>query len=177
MGASTTGLRAAVHARGDVRIRIRDASSGEIRRILEVRNTVVSGGFGALIALLNTADPGSLIARLRPGTGTTPPALSDTDVANAIAVPASSTYPAGILELSTRKTPALGSGLFDLLIEATIPGGTDSDPYNGKTISEAGLITAGGLLFARQIHPGISKVSTIAIDYEWRIRFLPVRTS
>jgi hypothetical protein len=171
-------LQTALRARGDFIVRVRELPSGRIRRSFEVRNMVVAGGFGALLSLLNTGDPSGVIAKLRPGTGNVPPVVSDTDITSPLVVPASPTFPAGVLELPLQKTPSLISGgPYDLLITATIPGGTEADPYNGKTISEAGLITAGGALFARQIHPGIAKVPTVAIDYEWRIRLLPARPS
>jgi len=171
-------LETAVHARGDFIVRARDLASGRIRLSLEVRNMVVAGGFGALVSLLSTGDPGSVIAKLRPGTGNVPPVISDTGITSPIAVPVSTDFPAGVLELAVQKTPSLAAGgPYDLLITATIPGGTEADAYNGKTISEAGLITVGGTLFARQIHPGIAKVPTVAIDYEWRIRLLPTKPS
>jgi hypothetical protein len=171
-------LETAVRTRGDLVVQVRDIASGRIRRSLEVRNMIVASGYGALVSLLSTGDPGSALAKLRPGTGTVPPVISDTDITSPIAVPVSTDCPAGVLELAVQKTPTLAAGgPYDLLITSTIPGGTDADAYNGKTISEAGLITAGGTLFARQIHPSIAKVPTVAIDYEWRIRLLPTKPS
>ena len=45
-------------------------------------------------------------------------------------------------------------------------------PANGETLREAGLISADGTtLFARQVHGGITKDSSIQLQYIWRIVF------
>lgn len=48
----------------------------------------------------------------------------------------------------------------------------DQSQSNGTLFTEAGLITASGVLWNIKNHPGIPKTSDFSIHYEWSIRFL-----
>lgn len=165
-------LRTSIPARGDVLMRVRDARTGEVIRRIRIRNKIVNLGFEAIVKLLATGDAGSTLTQLRPGTGTSAPSIADTDVIGPLRTTPSD--PGTTFNLPITKVQnAPAGGPYELIVEATLPGGAPTDVFNGKTITEAGLITSGGSLFSRQVHPGVEKTPAIAIDYEWHIRFIP----
>lgn len=156
-------LTSDIPLRGDLTVRLRDAKTGRQLRSYVIRNTVTFVGMGVLVQLLaqRAADPlaSSLkIASLRVGNGTTPPVRGDTALVDGT--------PFSIPVSDANKTPNV-LGPYELRIVVTLGAGD----ANGKTLAEAGLFTAGGDMFARQIHPAIVKSAAIAVDYDWRLSF------
>lgn len=149
--------------RGDLTVRTRDAATGRVLRTYEIRNTVTYIGMGVLVGLITQRSidtvPALLkIASLKVGTGTTPPVRGDSALVDVA--------PFSIPVDDVNKTPNV-SGPYELRIGVTLGSGD----ANGKLLAEAGLFTAGGQMFARQVHPAIQKEAAIAIDYDWRIAF------
>lgn len=149
--------------RGDLTVRTRDAATGRVLRTFVIRNTVTYIGMGVMVELISQRaidpTPGQLkIASLRVGEGTTPPVRGDVTLVDGA--------PYTLTLTDANKTPTT-LGPYELRISATLGVGD----ANGKVLAEAGLFTANGRLFARQIHPGITKSAAIVIDYDWRISF------
>jgi hypothetical protein len=149
--------------RGDLTVRTRDAATGRVLRTYEIRNTVTYIGMGVMVNLISqraidTAPAQFKIATLKVGTGTTPPVRGDSALVDA--------SPFVIPVDDVNKTPNT-IGPHELRVSVTLGSGD----ANGKLLAEAGLFTAGGQLFARQVHPAIQKEAAIAIDYDWRIAF------
>lgn len=149
--------------RGDLVVRTRDARTGRVLRSYVIRNTITFVGMGVVAQLLSQrlADPAAStlkIASLKVGDGVTPPVRGDTVLVDGT--------PFTITLSDANKAPNI-LGPYELRITATLGAGD----ANGKTLAEAGLFTAGGGMFARQIHPGIAKTGAIAVDYDWRLSF------
>lgn len=149
--------------RGDLTVRTRDAATGRVLRTYEIRNTVTYIGMGVLVNLITqrAIDPAPAqfkIASLKAGIGTTPPVRGD----SALVDPSPFVIPVD----DVNKTPNT-AGPYELRVSVTLGSGD----ANGKLLAEAGLFTAGGQMFARQVHPAIQKEAAIAIDYDWRIAF------
>lgn len=149
--------------RGDLRVRTIDVRSGRVLRTFLIRNTVTFVGMGVVVQLLaqRLADPAPAtlkIASLKVGDGVTPPVRGDTALVDGA--------PFTIALSDANKIPNI-LGPYELRIVCTLGSGD----ANGKTLAEAGLFTAGGSMFARQIHPSIVKSAAIAVDYDWRLSF------
>lgn len=149
--------------RGDLTVRTRDVKTGRVLRSYVIRNTITYGGLGVVAQLLaqRLADPAAstlALATLQVGDGVTPPVRGDTVLNDG--------SPFSIPLSDANKSPNI-LGPYELRIVATLEAGD----ANGKTLAEAGLFTAGGTLFARQIHPSIAKTVAIAVDYDWRLSF------
>lgn len=149
--------------RGDLTVRVRDASTGRVIRNYEIRNTVTYTGMGVVVNLItqraiDTAPDQFKIASIKVGIGTTPPVRGDTSLVD----PAPFVIPVD----DVNKSPNI-SGPYELRVSVTLGSGD----ANGKLLAEAGLFTSGGQLFARQVHPAIQKEAAIAVDYDWRISF------
>ncbi len=145
--------------RGDVTMYVRDAETGELLERHEIRNTITYLGMTGLIRLLaqngvTLTDYG--IAQLRVGTGTTAPTRVDT---NLVASVFSMTL------TNTDRFESISTG--ELIITKTLGAGS----ANGSILTEAGLFLSNGDIFARQIHPAITKSALITVTYEWRISF------
>jgi hypothetical protein len=149
--ARTTGQIELVVRRGDV----------EVLRIA-VKNTIVYGGRTALLLLLQQAlggpaamggTPGHLV----PGTNGTPPTVGD------LALGA----PLGGSDQIALTAPNLSvngpSG------EIVVTGTLSTTQGNGSTLREVGLVLANGDLFARQVHPAVSKTALLTVTYTWRV--------
>lgn len=149
--------------RGDLTVRMRDAATGRVIRTYDIRNTVTYIGMGVMVNLISqraidTAPAQFKIATLKVGTGTTPPVRGDSALVDA--------SPFSLAIGDGDKDPNT-IGPYELVISVTLGSGD----ANGKLLAEAGLFTAGGQMFARQVHPAIQKQAAIAIDYNWRIAF------
>lgn len=161
--------------RGDLTVKVRSIQSGRILRTFVIRNTVTYLGMGTVVQLLSQRvapsdnPPASLkLAELWVGDGAVPPVRGDTALSGVVR--------ATIALTDATKTPNIAGPIYELRLLATLPSVTPAN--DGLPLSEAGLYTAGSVspavtqkLFARQIHPAISKTSAIAIDYDWRISF------
>ncbi len=151
--------------RGDFTVRTRDIRTGRVLRTCVIRNTVTYIGMGTLAQLLaqRAADPAPatlMINELWVGEGTTPPVRGDTALADTLGF-------AFKIPVDDANKLVNTLGPYELRIIATL-GALEG---NGKVLTEAGLYTATPALFARQIHPAITKTAAIAVDYDWRISF------
>lgn len=161
---------------GTIKMVVRDAKTGRVRRRVEVRNKITFFAADVLVELL-AQRAGDLplqdfIYSMRMGTSSTPASRSDTNL-GAFAI--------GVVIGDVGKVDA-GPGSITFI--ATL----ESGDGNGNTLTEAGLFTAGASpstsdspsttstpgttrLFARQIYAPIAKTSAIVIDYAWTISF------
>lgn len=150
--------------RGDLSITVRAFPGGPVLHHYAIRNMIVGTGLTAVLQLLaqKTGDPAPTtlsITGLRVGTGTTPPVRGNTNLQSPV-------YTNPLADGDKVETT---SGTWELRILSTLPNGTNGDPYNNVTLSEAGLIMGTNILFARQIYPGIPKNTANVIEYDWRI--------
>ena len=113
--------------------------------------------------------PALAVGALQIGNGTTAPAATDTALADG--------SPVTILMTDSNKTPTITYPNFQLQFNVT----ASTSVANGKTLTEAGLFTAGSTigggpaytsqLIAHQLNPAIVKTSGISVDYIWTISF------
>lgn len=161
----TSKFRSGINLEGHLRVIARNAVTGAIVRRISIRNTITYKALDAVVQLISqltsVTPTDHKIAQLRVGTGTTPPVRGDTALQTQVSA----------ITLTDANKVLTVSDPFELKILATLVAGTDSDPFNGVTLSEAGLFTGAGNMFARQIYPGISKTSALVVDYDWRIDF------
>jgi len=184
-----TAFTGTIPLRGDLRIVMRRADTGEIHWRYEIRNTIVYAALKGLVNLVaqktTLTDPKDYqVAYLRLGTGTTAPVRSNTNLeipATPQPPDAPSADPYTIVLGDLNKVLTI-SNPFEMKILATLEAGK----LNGLALTEAGLFTRGnnlvaqppGLyagyypeLFARQVHPAIPKSAAFVVDYDWRISF------
>jgi hypothetical protein len=141
-------------------VRVLDALTGALIRRMEIRNMIVAGGYDTLVQSLANGVTTSKITKLAVGKGTTAPTLTQT------------TLVSPLVEITSFTTDVITGNPYAVKITATLDAatgnGTVDQPNN---VSEVGLVTAGGALFSRQVHPAITKTAAIAIQYEWIISF------
>lgn len=159
-------LRETVPSRGDIIVRTIDAKTGRVLRRYEIRNKIMNKGFAALVRLLADGYAGGAIHSIRVGASPTGPSAEQTALLGDVA-----DLPGIFIEKSVE-------GPFHVIVKGTLPAGTPDSPYNGENICEAGLFLVEvtnnvRTMFARQVHPRIEKSTAIAIEYEWRIAFVP----
>jgi len=185
-----TAFTGVIPMRGDLRITVRRADTGEKTWGYEIRNTITFSALSNLVLVLaqkTFGSPGALndptnssVLYLRVGDNVTAPVRSNTNLLSPLP---SSIAPYTITLIDANKTLTT-SNPFEMKITATIPA-TD---LNGSTLREAGLFTRGSTsvappgeypvasgrypeLFARQVHPDIVKNAAFVVDYDWRIAF------
>jgi len=183
----TTSFSGVIPMRGDLRIVVRRADTGEVTWRYEIRNTITYGALSNLVNLIaqktTTVPADYAVKYLRVGDVVTAPVRANIDLGNALPLPAT---PYTVTLLDANKTLTT-SNPFEMKITATIPAGD----LNGVTLREAGLLTRGTTtatppgspaqepsdlthypeLFARQVHPDIVKNPAFVVDYDWRIAF------
>lgn len=146
---------------GVVTMTVRDAETGEKIFAYRRKNTIVYNGLNTVIRLLaqngGGPAPSTLqIASLRVGTGTVAPSRPDTTLVAQV-------FSMGLIDADRVESLSTSS----LTITKTL-GALEA---NGSTLTECGLFLADGSMFARQIHPAVSKTALITITYEWQISF------
>ena len=162
-------LERPLSVRGDIEIRVIHAASGELVRRLEIRNLILTNGLsfmGQLLAGSYTpvATATKHLGEIHVGTGTTAPTVSDTDL---------QTNPGGsVVAVPVTVSVATVSNT----VEVKSTGQLTTLQANGYVISEAGLYSvdvalANPSIVARQVFPGITKTSALAIAFDWRITF------
>jgi hypothetical protein len=144
---------------GAFEVRVLNALTGQVLRRMTIKNMIVNGGYDAIIQSLANGVTTSRITTLAVGKGgATPAALTQTALANPL------------VNITSFTTDVIAGTAHQVKITATLDAatgnGTVDQPNN---VSEVGLITAGGALFSRQVHPAITKTAAIAIQYEWII--------
>lgn len=176
--------------RGDLRITVRRADTGEKTWGYEIRNTITYVALANLVVVLaqkTFGSPGAIndpvnskVLYLRVGDDVTAPTRSNTNLLSPLP---SAISPYTITLIDANKTLTT-TNPFEMKITATIPAGD----LNGSTLREAGLFTRGSTtvappgeypaasgfypeLFARQVHPDIIKNPAFVVDYDWRIAF------
>jgi hypothetical protein len=153
-----------------VTIRVRDAMTGELIRLIKGHNLVCKGSKEAILRLLaqrsdepNAADYNKVWS-IYVGDGTATPAATDTDLdgTNRLGVAVSQNITKDEVNGYVEPTMTLGSG-----------------DFNGYDITECGLFTRGDgtlpttpsadqELLARQVHGAIAKTAAITVQYTWR---------
>jgi hypothetical protein len=145
--------------RGDLQIETFDRT-GRLLRRMAMRNTIVFAGRNSVLYLWSQ-DSGSptdwRIVKLVPGTNGTPPTVGDTAMGAAVGLSDQIT----LVGANRQVVPATG----ELIITGTLTTGQ----ANGLDLKEIGLFMGNGQLFARQIHPTISKSNAISVSYTWRL--------
>jgi hypothetical protein len=157
-------LKSGCALRGDITIRVINAKSGEVEQRIDIRNMIMYDGLIAILTLLaqlaTDPAPSTLkVSGLRVGTSSTAPARTQHDCVAPV-------YTIALVDANLTKTTV---GTYELRIAATLPNGTGGDPFNGVSLTEAGIILGSSTLFARQIHPAIAKNTSNIVEYDWRI--------
>ncbi len=185
-----TAFTGVIPMRGDLRIAVRLAATGEVTWRYEIRNTITYVALSNLVTLIAQKTYGSAgaindptnsaVTYLRVGDNNTAPVRANTNLGNVLP---SAIAPYTIPLIDANKTLTVVNP-FEMKITATIPTGD----LNGSTLREAGLFTRGSTtvsppgeypaasgrypeLFARQVHPDIVKTVAFVVDYDWRIAF------
>ncbi len=130
---------------------VRDAATGEILETHEEHNLVTLAGRNLVRDLLNEASDTGL-NYFAIGTGTA--AAAEGDVALGAEV---------VRDVFTQRSAADGV--------LTIAYFLSSATANGSDLTEAGLFTlsTAGTMFARAVHPAITKTSSVTVTYTWAI--------
>lgn len=151
---------------------VRDGQRKCIRRIVK-KNQITNQGRKAVLELMRPTTYGILqderqIWSLSAGINTIPPQITDDETVmsevwqsafsgpecQVIDVPPNSFY------LQITKTMAEADAIGSVLAEAGIfTRGSDDDPS----------VAIGRLLYARQIHPPVTKTNVMTIEYDWRL--------
>lgn len=170
-------LQDGIPMRGDLCIIVRDATTRELLKRIEIRNKITFLAADVLIELLaqRATDPApssDLVYSMRMGTANTTASRADTNL-GAVVV--------GKLLADVNKVTGIPG---ELQFVVTL----ESADGNGVTLQEAGLFTRGSSgspttldapgsapgdprMIARQIHPPIVKNVSITVEYSWRVAF------
>ena len=163
--------------RGDLTVVVKDATTGEIKKRIEIRNKITFLAADVLVELLaqRATDPVpgyNSIFSMRMGTSNTPASRADTNLG------------AFVIGKELTDVDKVTGVPGELQFSATL----EAADANGSTLQEAGLFTKGDAgvptpsdapgtapgdprMFARQIHPAIIKSVAITVEYSWRIAF------
>jgi hypothetical protein len=172
-----TTLEDGIPMRGDLRIVVRNAITGEVKKTIEIRNKITFLAADVLVEMLaqRATDPlpaVNSIFSMRMGTSNTAASRADTNLGSFL----------------------IGKELTDVDKVTGVPGELEfsatleAADANGSTLQEAGLFTKGSAgsptasdapgtnpgdprMFARQIHPAIIKSGAVTVEYSWRIAF------
>jgi len=150
----------ALSMRGDIEIRVRDTSTGDVVREYAVKNKIVDTGVAAVAKLLaQTSGTASSykLAQLKVGTGTTLASAGQTDLVSPVLAN-------GTVTLTTSDVVATDN---KVVVKGTVPSAIAS----AITLREVGLFMSNGQLFARQIHSGITTGSGLSVEYTWTLTF------
>ena len=111
------------------------------------KNMIVNGGYGAIIEALG-GGTGFNIDKAQIGTNGTAAAASDTAIT-------------GPIDLTTTHTILDGKIVFNFTLSESVG--------NGTTFAEFGLITEGGILFARKAVTPFPKIADLSLNCTWTI--------
>lgn len=115
------------------------------------QNMIVASGYKAAAEAVSGVE-GAVITKIGVGTNGTPPTVKDTTLANPF-----------ITDIRSVEYPTDNVVRFNF----TIP---YFSPANGMNISEYGLMTKDGRLFARRVREGVAKTPFLMILGEWEIK-------
>ena len=160
MNRSPVSVRDPLPLRGQIEVVVR--RDDRIVRRIAVRNTIVYVGQVALLQLLRQALGGSAAmggspGHLVPGSNGTPPTVGDI----ALGAPLGGSDQIAL----TDPNLSLNSPARELVVSGTL----STSQGNGSTLREVGLVLANGDLFARQVHPAVSKTNLLTVTYTWRV--------
>lgn len=143
-----------IRLKGRLKLAARNIETGEVEQIMDSHNMIVNNALLSMIYLIGDHTDASPIGIIKFGTGTSEPTHTDTDVTNPTA---------GIITEKHYEDDN-ATITFDYLL-----GTADG---NGKVITECGLYTESGVLFARRLLPNpINKTASIALEGTWSITF------
>ena len=147
-------VRESLKVKPNVRILVIDVESGQIVRELTTHNIVTNKGLDAI------ARRTALIAPLEQdlfaiGTGSTAPAVTDTELVNEI-------YRSGVSSASQ----GVATSTFNYLLPATV--------CNGETLREAAIMDYQGNVLARIVHTAQVKSNSLQVLYLWQWTFANV---
>ena len=126
---------------------------GKLIERFEAKNLVVTGGKTLLSLLLGGTVSNNSVTKIGFGSNAVPPAAGDTALASQF-----------LKTLDSTTFPSAGEVLFGFSLGPS--------ENNGAQISEFGLITAGGSLFARRVRAtALNKDASISLTGSWRITF------
>ena len=137
----------------NIRIEVRDATTGEVLHVQEHRNLVVNAGLNLIRDFLD-GDAPTAPSHFGYGTGTTAATAGDTALGGELARDAF--------------TSKVGTGAQQQVYTYYLTSGT----ANGNTLGEVGLFNAasGGTMLARAVlSPTIVKTASIAVTFTWTI--------
>lgn len=137
--------------KANLKIEIFDVKTKELLREINKKNLVTSSGRDIVRDLLNeVTDTG--LTHIAIGTDSTAVVTGDTALG---------------VEVYRNSITKRQSSPQSLILSLYVP----STAANGSTITEAGIFNAAsaGNLFARAVHAGIAKTSSIALFYTWTI--------
>ena len=142
----------ALRTRGMVHLRL-IAPDGELIDEFRGNNLVVNAGRESLTKLLTTTDPDKRITRAEWGEGAATPLPTDTALTNP--------YQNGIISSSYPS---------NIQVQYSLALGTSEG--NGKALTELGLVSDDGTLFARFVWGStINKSAGFALEADWIIQF------
>lgn len=161
--------------KGTLRVRVRDAVTGEVKRNIEIRNKITYLAADILVELFaqRASDPAparDLVYSMRMGSSNTAAQRSDTNLG------------AFVIGKQLVDVDKVNGAPGEITFISTLASGD----ANGSTLREAGLFTAGATpsvsdtpgtapgvtrMIARQVYPDIPKTIAIVVDYSWTIAF------
>ena len=143
-----------LRVRPNVRILVIDVESGQIVRELRTHNIVTNAGLDAIarrVALIAPPEQDQFAI----GTGSTAPAVTDTELVNEV-------YRSGISSASQ----GVATTTFNYLLPATV--------CNGETLREAAIMDYLGNVLARIVHTAQVKSNSLQVLYLWQWTFANV---
>lgn len=159
-------------ADGVLTVRLRSAEDGRILRTIIKQNTIVDSARTAVFGLLlqRATDPAASelqLGSMRFGRSGIAAATTDINL---------------IEEVSDIRKQLVDANKINNGLSITLQATVEAGEGNGYTYREAGLFTRGGglwnanvgsslMMFARQVHAGIEKTDSFALDYNWTIQF------
>lgn len=136
-------------------VEVRDAKTGNLLGRRRVHNLVLDAGLNLLRDLINGTVTSGNVTHVAVGTGTTPPAGTDTALVAEV-----------FRDVVTARTVSPKAVNFQLVLAST--------QANGHNLTEAGLIVAGlvpEVLFARAIFEAVPKDETVTVTLSWDVTF------
>jgi len=141
--------------RGDFELQIFNDKNELVGYVLE-QNLIVTAGRAQMAQLIGGA--GTAVTQIAFGTGSVAPAPGDVGLTGAFTKNITTLVP--------------GTGVtFPTSTQARFTWTLETTENNGMSITEYGLFTLGGVLFARKVRSAIAKTSAIRIVGTWTINF------
>lgn len=143
-------MREEIIAKGSVQLLIWDVQTGKLLEQWKGHNLVVNLGKNNVARLIGGDAAGMAVTKIAVGEGTATPAVTDAALTNAFTK-----------NIDAVTYPSANSVQFSFSL-----GSADA---NGLSITELGLVTAGGNLFSRKTRTAITKTSAVIVTGLWTI--------